>query len=103
MYKFKIRCNFYILLIEIIYHLKSYVTLMVESKPDVTNLQNMKNLLSDYKTYIRDFQIRKERKQNSIYNKEESKSIYICNIEGEIQCSIEFNISNLIYFNYITI
>ena len=68
--------------ITLIYQLKSYVTLMVGF------------LLT---------KIRKERKPNSIYNKEKGKSIYICNIEGEIQYSIEFNISNLIYFNYGTI
>ena len=45
-----------------------YGTLIVESKPDVTNLQNVKNLLSDYNVQMGDFQIRKLDNQNVVYN-----------------------------------
>ncbi len=46
----------------------AYYTLMIESKPDVMNLQNVKNLLSDYNVQMGDFQIRKLDNQNVVYN-----------------------------------
>jgi len=45
-----------------------YGTLIVESKPDVMNLQNVKNLLSDYNVQMGDFEIRKLDNQNVVYN-----------------------------------
>ncbi len=45
-----------------------YDTLVVESKPDIMNLQNVKNLLSNYNTQMRDFQIRKLDNQNVVYS-----------------------------------
>ena len=45
-----------------------YDTLMIESKPDIVNLQNVKNLLSNYNTQTRDFQIKKLDNQNIVYN-----------------------------------
>ncbi|UCH12855.1 MAG: MgtC/SapB family protein [Candidatus Omnitrophota bacterium] len=46
----------------------AYDTLMVESKPDIMNLQNVKNLLSNYNTQMHDFQISKLDNQNVVYS-----------------------------------